>query len=908
MPPDPPGGTRPAGPVVLRIKLRYDDVEAMISRFAPNVGKSGLFLPTKSLQPIGSEVKFELRLANDTAVLLGLGRVKVAKSPDPANPKASFGMAIELMRVTRESRDLILRMLERRKQLGLPEVAIPMPADLDAARRDFVDTAVKDAVSAPIPTPITSADSGPSEALLTAPRRASGPLAVAKSVEIAPLAPEPPRKKRPVLAELIERASGGAAIGSAAIAAISVPGLDEEVDVRAVLVRARALAGGDLDGELEALRESQATPIAIDIEAASAELARQLGGAAVRRGQSAPTRWAPPPAIAEHASKVEPSVEPSVETTVDDAKPEAPIEALTEERPPVEEVVPQQVDEPLVRRLAPEPADTVADPEGALAALEPEHSEEHEEYEEHEVEPEQIHDEIHQLGESDFEEVEHTAIGDLGNAFEEHVFATTPAMQSELAEKLDAHLTSAEEESDHDDLGIREASGVYLRSKIGLPPAEIYDGEPPEAVPQPRVTPLPPEYQQDFIHRFEPAADDGGYLEPAGAGYQDDFSTAPPQAYGEVPAGAQPSYTTETVDAFGHTVDASLLGQEPEQEQQEQQSDEVEEIDDFEILAEADEEDEDLLSSSGEADVSGVHPPADDLDPGDQGFTLPPENESDYGIPPMSSSDFQMPATRESDFALRLDLGDDEPVDNPYAQPADSYPQAEPYPQGGAVQQPMHLAASAGHALAGFDDDDDPSHSFTFAEAHVPVEPVEFDEPHSRGYAPGFTPPSRFDQSDVIPVTPLTQSQLAQSGRTKRPTNAPVRAPVPPPDDEPLATPFRLQGPPPNVGWDENSARNQWAKAPAPATSDEIDLESALEALDVDLDDLSTPGAPVPHAPTELAREATTRRPTGSPSIRPPTGQQVGDKSRKSARIPRGRAPRASTEDGVLIDFDDDEE
>ena len=45
-----------------------------------------------------------------------------------------------------------------------------------------------------------------------------------------------------------------------------------------------------------------------------------------------------------------------------------------------------------------------------------------------------------------------------------------------------------------------------------------------------------------------------------------------------------------------------------------------------------------------------------------------------------------------------------------------------------------------------------------------------------------------------------------------------------------------------------------------------------------------------------------------SPSIRPPTGQQVGDKSRKSARIPRGRAPRASTEDGVLIDFDDDEE
>src|SRR5258707_15274069 len=111
-------GARPTGPVVLRIKLRYEDIDAMVQRFAPNVGKSGLFLPTKSIQPVGAEVKFELRLANDTPELLGLGKVKVVKQPDPANPKASFGMPAELMRVTRESRDLILRILQRRRHLG----------------------------------------------------------------------------------------------------------------------------------------------------------------------------------------------------------------------------------------------------------------------------------------------------------------------------------------------------------------------------------------------------------------------------------------------------------------------------------------------------------------------------------------------------------------------------------------------------------------------------------------------------------------------------------------------------------------------------------------------------------------------------------------------------------------------
>src|SRR5215212_3697525 len=131
---------RPAAPIVLRIKLRYDDVEAMVQRFAPNVGKSGLFLPTKSIQPIGTEVKFELRLANDTPALVGIGKVKHVKRPDPANPKAAFGMAIELMRVSREGREVIIRMIERRRAMGLADVAIPIPEDTDTARRSEVDS------------------------------------------------------------------------------------------------------------------------------------------------------------------------------------------------------------------------------------------------------------------------------------------------------------------------------------------------------------------------------------------------------------------------------------------------------------------------------------------------------------------------------------------------------------------------------------------------------------------------------------------------------------------------------------------------------------------------------------------------------------------------------------------------
>ena len=138
---------------MLRIKLRYDDVEVMVQRFAANVGKSGLFLPTRSLQPVGAEIKFELRLADDTAVLVGQGRVKAANPHDPHNPKAAAGMAIELMRVTPQSRALILRMLQRRRELGLPEVGLPTAADVDAARRsEIVDAATGSTPARPAPT------------------------------------------------------------------------------------------------------------------------------------------------------------------------------------------------------------------------------------------------------------------------------------------------------------------------------------------------------------------------------------------------------------------------------------------------------------------------------------------------------------------------------------------------------------------------------------------------------------------------------------------------------------------------------------------------------------------------------------------------------------------------------------
>ena len=708
-------GARP-GPVVLRIKLRYDDVEAMVQRFAPNVGKSGLFLPTKSLQPVGAEVKFELRLANDKPVLVGLGKVKAIKEPDPGNPKAAFGMAIELTRVTRESRDLIMKMLERRKLLGLPETALPMPGDVDAARRsEVVETGVRDLASAAVPAaPPVVIDSEPVSSLLTAPRRQSGPLAVAKLTAVAPLAPEPPRRKRKALGEIIEGASGP-------VVAVTVPGLDEDVDVGAVLARARSLAGGNLDAELDALRETAAAPIEISVEAASAELARQLGGTSVDRQRDRNARWAPPP------------------TTV--SVPAAPEQLITEPSLPALEPAP------------PEPEPTPEPTPEPASASEPEDSE---------VDPEQIADEIHELEDEDLEDIEHTQLGlnaVAPDAFDQHAYSTEPSVsQDELAQRLDDQLAAAEAEAEVDDLGLAA---------------------------------------------------------PIATGYDDMAMDAAIAAAIQSPI-------------FSEPADESDATNEPAEEIE--PAEEAEEIDDFEILAEADEEDADLLAAHGEVDshVENVlaAPVAEPELESEPELAIPSEPEPEPELEPVRESRPSL-----SDFAMRLDL-DDDSLDVPHSD-----------------IDPRIL--SAGQALAVLEDVEDAT-----------GEDAERDD--------AYDPEASFTQAGQLPPDPL--------------------------DLDPATADF-----PPLREVDHRDASEPHGRPNLAAADDGYDLESALEALDVDLDDLSAS-----HARTELPRALPTRSSSQQHAASRPGRHRLPSEGVDVDPVPVPDRRRLSSE-GIDVDLDDED-
>lgn len=918
MPADDPSGARP--PVVLRIKLRYDDVEAMVQRFAPNVGKSGLFIPTKSLQPIGTEVKFELRLANDQPVLVGLGRVKAVRAPDPANPRAVFGMAIELMRVTREAREVIIRLIERRRAMGLADVAIPMPEDVESARRADVETqpradtaaivssamavlesapilvarptppevrapvpeSVKTAAppSRPTPTssPIARRADGPPEALLTAPRPSSGPAVVTRP-SAAGLAPEPARATRPRLADLMAKA----AELSGAAAATGVPGLDDHVDVDRAMIRARALAGAnDLEAELAALREAAAAPLVeISIEAASAELARALGGAAV--GKRSRVVGVPALGTAEMPTVAQPVEAPPsavVATPVGDVPdasalandaaagseilaPEAAItEAMVPERD-LEAEPGERASSPVLRALGsdPEPRRVRAqtapalivddEPDHELAStasardgsrLAPVTSDELL------VDPEldsfdrafeaaRVHtgvartaapldeDGIDELDPDDIEELpgESTQIGQVAGHLDAGLGGSPIAQQLHLADALDRELAEAESDDNELAASIRAAAAAYE--------AEL--AEVPEAHAQ-----LDDEEISDLDVLAEADASDADLLSSHGERESSDGAPAYAPAADYEPVAAEPAdaaYVHQAYDSEAYAAPASA----------------------------------DLAYAQQDAAYApGAQP--DPANTSEQEPDRPPESSSSGGRPARRATD------DDFDFAAQLDLGDDDDVVAPGEPPL---PDVDAY---------------------------NATSDYTIAE-RLAYTPPSFAEPPGLDAALDFDDPHQF--ATQTPAKPEPRGRA--NSRSRAPLAQTARYAAADPSSDP-------------VDFDEP---HRFAE---PARGSLDDLENALSTLDVDLDHLA-----VPDASRAARAPRASRSSTGVPSLpgMPPerdpdprapaydrpnrTPKRRGQPSKRgtaAAPTPVAKrpapAPRAASEGdgGVLIDFDNEDD
>ena len=98
---------------VLSMTVRYKSatVDDFVEHHSDNVSRGGIFIKTTSPFPPGTLLKFEIRIADDEAVLAGVGRV-VWKRDEAAADDEPAGMGVKFIKLDEKSRALISRLIE----------------------------------------------------------------------------------------------------------------------------------------------------------------------------------------------------------------------------------------------------------------------------------------------------------------------------------------------------------------------------------------------------------------------------------------------------------------------------------------------------------------------------------------------------------------------------------------------------------------------------------------------------------------------------------------------------------------------------------------------------------------------------------------------------------------------------
>lgn len=108
---------------VFRVRLRYQDVDTFVQKYAPNVSRGGLFLASRHPRAVGDVFRFDVTLGDGSTVLSGEGRVTWVKQFDPEAPTKPHGMGVQFVKVDRGSRPILDRILAFKA--GKPPAADP---------------------------------------------------------------------------------------------------------------------------------------------------------------------------------------------------------------------------------------------------------------------------------------------------------------------------------------------------------------------------------------------------------------------------------------------------------------------------------------------------------------------------------------------------------------------------------------------------------------------------------------------------------------------------------------------------------------------------------------------------------------------------------------------------------------
>src|SRR3954468_12765674 len=116
-------------PLETRVQFKFDRFSGFLSDFSANVSPGGMFIRTRTPQPLGTVLEFEFRLGDGFELIRGRGEVVWTRAEDegPARPA---GMGLRFLELSQGSKELIYRIVDHHiQQGGTPFDVTQRPSD-----------------------------------------------------------------------------------------------------------------------------------------------------------------------------------------------------------------------------------------------------------------------------------------------------------------------------------------------------------------------------------------------------------------------------------------------------------------------------------------------------------------------------------------------------------------------------------------------------------------------------------------------------------------------------------------------------------------------------------------------------------------------------------------------------------
>ncbi len=99
-------------PVSLKVRFKSATVDEFIEHYCKDVSRGGIFIKSSQPMPVGTLLKFQFQLKDESALIRGVGRVVWTRIEEDAAADKPPGMGIKFIKMDNESRVLVERIVD----------------------------------------------------------------------------------------------------------------------------------------------------------------------------------------------------------------------------------------------------------------------------------------------------------------------------------------------------------------------------------------------------------------------------------------------------------------------------------------------------------------------------------------------------------------------------------------------------------------------------------------------------------------------------------------------------------------------------------------------------------------------------------------------------------------------------